>query len=115
VFPTTSCPTTLAHERVVEAVQACCAEAHVVLWPDGPELGTGLRQLLDELSGSGIVRVSSGFGAQDARGVVRHGRPVVEEVPDAFVEEHVARVVRRSALAVEYFCVQRAGSALAAS
>src|SRR3954451_17938898 len=38
-----------AHERVLEPVQACGWEAHVVLCPDRPELGAGLRQLLDEL------------------------------------------------------------------
>ena len=59
--------------------------------------------------GSGVVRVSSRFGAQDASRVVRYGRPVVEEVPGAVVEEHVPDVVRRVGSAVEDLRIDRAG------
>jgi hypothetical protein len=73
----------------------------------------GLRQLLDEFCGSGVVQVSSCFGAQDASRVVRDGGPVVEEVPGAVGEEHVPGVVGRAGLAVEDLRYTARASALA--
>jgi hypothetical protein len=55
------------------------------------------------------VRVSSRFGAQDAGHVVRHARPIVEEVSGAVVEEHVPDVVRRAGRPVEDLRVHGAG------
>src|SRR5215212_8539306 len=60
----------VADERVVEHMPSGCRKPHVVLRPDGPEVGAGLRQLLDELCGRAIVRLPAGLGAQDAGRVV---------------------------------------------
>src|SRR3954470_12353467 len=86
---------------MLEAVAARGWESDVVLFPDGAEVCADFEHLVDERGRSRVEWVASGFGAQDARRVVGDDRPVFEERPGGWVEEHVSDVVGCAGATVE--------------
>src|SRR5215212_11799464 len=77
----------VADDRVVQALDACVVEANVVRRPLGAERLALRRELSDELGQAAVVRVATGFGAQDRDQLIGHVVPIEVEVLGAGVEE----------------------------
>src|SRR3954468_2444472 len=86
---------------MVEQVASRGREPHVGLRPDRAKVRAALEHLVDEGGRPLVVRIPSGFGAQDPRCVVGDGVPIVEELLGAVVEKDVAHVVGRAGRTVE--------------
>src|SRR5689334_8650777 len=97
---------------MVEDLSAAGVEAYVVACPAGAELLAAGGELTDDIREALVVRCATCFGAEDLHRDVRDGVPVVVERARPWVEEAVAREVRRVACVV-HVCLQSAGRSVA--
>ena len=99
----------------MDVLEAGVVPADVVGGPERAEELAPCGELADEIGELAVVRIATGFGAQDGDDVVRNAVPLRVERSGAIVEKDEPRGVRRLRRGVEVRRVERAAEAVCAS